>query len=126
VTHPEPYPSWHPEPTHHLPVPASLPPYPVPVVVPQKSVGAAVVLELVPGLFGVFGIGNLYAGRIVTGLLLMFSFWALFWVNFLLIFVFIGIVTMPLTWIGYLVVGALTAARGAERHNSRAIHGMIA
>lgn len=125
MTYPEPYQPWPPEPTHHLPAPVAPLPYPVPVLAAPKSAGAAVALELVPGLFGVFGIGNLYTGRVATGLVLMFSFWALFWVNVLLAFVVIGLVTMPLTWIAYLVVGALTAARGAERHNARAVAGVI-
>jgi hypothetical protein len=47
----------------------------------------------------------------------MLSFWALFWVNFLLIFIFVGWVTMPVTWVAYLIGGALLAAHGAERHN---------
>ncbi|WP_157744514.1 TM2 domain-containing protein [Micromonospora viridifaciens] len=93
---------------------------------PQKSAGVAVALELVLGLFGVFGVGNLYAGRTGAGVALMLSFWGLFWVNFLLIFVFIAIVTMPMTWIAYLVMGPLLAARGVERHNSGAgTHVMI-
>ncbi|RKN47717.1 NINE protein [Micromonospora endolithica] len=106
----------------HLPVSATnaVPAYyPTPVaVVPQKSAGAAVALELVLGLFGV---GNIYAGRVATGVILMVSFWALFWVNFLLIFVMVGFATMPLTWITYLVVGALLAARSVEQHNSGAV-----
>lgn len=92
---------------------------PVPVVL-QKSTGVAVALELVLGLLGIFGVGNLYAGRTGTGLALMFSFWGLFWVNFFLIFVFVGVVTMPLTWIAYLVAGPVLAATGVERHNTHA------
>ncbi len=108
-----------------LPAPIHIP-YPV-AVVPQKSAGVAVALELVLGLFGIFGVGNLYAGRAGAGVALMLSFWGLFWVNFFLIFVFIGIVTMPLTWIAYLVMGPLLAAQGVERHNSIVgPHAMIA
>ncbi|SBT40687.1 hypothetical protein [Micromonospora auratinigra] len=99
--------------------------YPVPpvVIVPQKSAGAAVALEILLGLLGIFGVGNLYAGRTGTGVALLLSFWGLFWVNFFLIFAFIGLVTMPLTWIAYLVMGALLAARAVERHNTIAVAG---
>ncbi|MDG4834454.1 hypothetical protein O7627_34870 [Solwaraspora sp. WMMD1047] len=108
-----------PDPHHAVLVPYQdmSPGYPVEVV-PRKSVGLAVGLELILGLFGIFGVGSIYAGRVGLGLTLMISFWMLFWVNFALIFLLIGLLTMPLTWFAYLVVGALLAVRGAERHNT--------
>ncbi|MFI5929613.1 hypothetical protein ACIA3K_27065 [Micromonospora sp. NPDC051543] len=129
MTHPDPYQQWQPAPTEQLPVPVTQQYHvPVPtqsvyvgpqaVLIPQKSAGAAVALELILGLFGIFGVGNLYAGRTSTGVLLMLSFWGLFWINFLLIFAVVGLVTMPLTWIAYLVFGPLLASRGVERHNA--------
>jgi TM2 domain-containing membrane protein YozV len=93
------------------------PVYAVPVV-PVKSTGMAVVLELVPGLFGVFGIGNMYAGRIGTGIALMVSYWVLFWVNVVLAFFLIGVATLVLTWIVFMVVGPLLAVSAVGRHNS--------
>jgi TM2 domain-containing membrane protein YozV len=134
VTNLDPYQQWQPERTDHLPVPAMYshpapPPMqpmyvaPATMLVPQKSAGAAVALELVLGLFGIFGVGNLYAGRTAAGVTLMLSFWGLFWINFFLIFAVIGLVTMPLTWISYLVTGPLLAAQGVEGHNARAIAG---
>ncbi|MCY1144325.1 hypothetical protein OWR29_40560 [Actinoplanes sp. Pm04-4] len=86
---------------------------------PQRSAGTAVALEIVLGIFGIFGVGNLYAGRVGLGIALMVSFWALFWINFMLTFVFIGVVTYPLTWIAFLIIGPVTAARGVERYNAR-------
>ncbi|MGW3787241.1 hypothetical protein ACWD5Z_21835 [Micromonospora chokoriensis] len=134
MTHPDPYQQWQPAQTAHLPVPVAQHYHtPVPtqsvyvgpqaVLVPQKSAGAAVALELVLGLFGIFGVGNLYAGRTSIGVILMLSFWGLFWINFFLLFVFVGIVTMPLTWIAYLVLGSLLAARGVEQHNTGVLAG---
>lgn len=82
-----------------------------------KSKGRGIALEIVPGLFGVFGIGNIYAGRLALGVGLMVSFWVLFGINFALIFLGIGFVTMPLTWIAYLVAGPLLAARGIDQYN---------
>lgn len=137
MTYPGPYqspepPHWHTQQQANLPasaqhyLPATIPisvppPRPAVPVVVQKSAAAAVALELVLGLFGVFGVGNLYAGRTAEGVILMVSFWVLFWINVFLIFVFIGVVTMPLTWIGYMIAGPLLAARGVERHNARAL-----
>lgn len=134
MTHPDPYKQWQPTPTEQLPVPvtqqyqipaSTQPVYVAPqaVLIPQKSAGAAVALELILGFLGIFGVGNLYAGRTSSGVILMLSFWGLFWINFLLIFAVVGIVTMPLTWIAYLVLGPLLAARGVERHNAGVVAG---
>lgn len=118
---------WQP-PSYQQPHQPSYPPpqygpqYPavVPVVPPQqRSQGAAVALELVPGLFGIFGIGSLYAGKITQGVVMMVSFWVLFWINAALTFVFIGWITGPLTWIGFLVLGVVSASRAVEEHNRR-------
>ncbi|BCJ65292.1 hypothetical protein [Polymorphospora rubra] len=110
-----------PAPPHWAP-PTSVPPtmpYGVIPVVPiaAKSAGAAVALELGLGIFGIFGVGNLYAQQIGLGIALMVSYWVLFWINIFLIGLVIGLVTLPLTWVIYMVVGPLTAARGVTRHN---------
>ncbi|MET8044899.1 hypothetical protein ABZU25_29050 [Micromonospora sp. NPDC005215] len=127
MTHPDPYQQWQLPPTERLPALVQ-PVYvgPQAVLVPQKSAGAAIALELVLGLFGIFGVGNLYAGRTAHGVILMLSFWGLFWINVLLIFAVIGLVTMPLTWIAYLVLGPLLAARAVERHNTSVVAGIHA
>ncbi|MFV2017046.1 hypothetical protein [Micromonospora sp. LOL_023] len=98
------------------------PPAPQLVVAP-KSAGAAIVLEIVLGLFGIFGVGNIYAGKVATGIVLMLTFWVTFWINFLLVFIVIGWVTMPMTWLAYLAVGAILAARGVEQYNARILAG---
>jgi hypothetical protein len=64
----------------------------------------AVGLEVVPGLFGFWGIGHLYAGRVGTGLALMVSYWVLQAINAALVSFFgLGILTGGLTFLGYLV-----------------------
>ncbi|MEQ1565692.1 MAG: hypothetical protein ABMA64_08645 [Myxococcota bacterium] len=64
----------------------------------------AVGLEAAPGtLFGTFGIGHLYSGKVGTGLTLMVSYWILQAVNVMLMPFGIGWVTGLLTWLGYLV-----------------------
>ncbi|MDG4797575.1 hypothetical protein [Micromonospora sp. WMMD1082] len=111
--------------TPQLPAPyAAAPPVhwpPAVVVAAPKSTGAAIALELILGIFGIFGVGSIYAGRVVTGIVLMVSFWVLFWINFALIFLAVGLVTMPLTWLAYLAGGAVLAARAVDQHNLRAI-----
>ncbi|MGE8225707.1 hypothetical protein [Stenotrophomonas pigmentata] len=81
---------------------------------PQKSGGIAALLEVLPGFFQVFGIGHLYAGNVVTGLIIMFGYWAVAFVNFLLCFVFIGFITWPLCWIATMIISPLTAANACK------------
>jgi hypothetical protein len=48
-----------------------------------RDPGLAVVFELVPGLFlQTFGIGNIYAGNVMMGVLMMVGYWVLSVVNF--------------------------------------------
>ncbi len=81
---------------------------------PQKSAGTAALLEVIPGLFQVFGIGHLYAGNVATGLLFMFGYWVLAFVNFLLCFVFIGFITWPLCWVATMIVSPLIASNSCK------------
>jgi len=74
---------------------------------PQKEVSTAVLLEVIPGLFGIFGIGHIYTGRVGLGLAFLFGFWAIEFVNFLLTFIFIGIITMPLCWLATLIISPI-------------------
>ena len=83
-----------------------------------KSPGTAVLLEVLPAFFlQTFGIGNLYAGNIATGLILMFTYWAFLVVNIILCVVLIGFVTWPITFIVYLVLAIISAQKSAERAN---------
>jgi len=77
---------------------------------PQKEVSTAVLLEVIPGLFGIFGIGHIYTGRVGLGLAFLFGFWAITFINSLLIIVFIGIITTPLCWIATLIVSPIMAS----------------
>jgi TM2 domain-containing membrane protein YozV len=85
---------------------------------PPKSAGAAVVLELLPGFFfQTFGIGNMYAGNVGLGLLFMFGYWFVLFVNILLCFVLIGFITLPVCWILMLILAPLTAANRASSNH---------
>lgn len=85
----------------------------------MKSSGTAVVLEIVLGLLGIFGVGNMYAGRTALGLIMMISYWVFQGINILLTFILIGWVTGFLTWLTYTIVGPLLATQGVEQHNQR-------
>jgi TM2 domain-containing membrane protein YozV len=80
--------------------------------------GTAVVLEVLPGLLlQTFGIGNLYAGNIATGILVMLLYWGLLLVNVLLCYLLIGFLTLPLTWIGFAILSSMMAHSGARRRS---------
>src|SRR5215216_3975808 len=88
---------------------------------PPKTTAVAVLLEVLPGLFlQTFGIGHLYAGNIGVGLLFMFGYWFVQFINLLLCFVLIGFITGPLCFILALVISPLLASNAAERANRAA------
>ena len=80
------------------------------------SVGTAVALEILLGLFmQTFGVGNLYAGNTGGGLFMMFGYWGLQFINFLLCLVLIGLITLPLTWIAFMIFCPIVANSSAKR-----------
>lgn len=88
---------------------------------PPKSAGTAVLLEILPGFFlQTFGIGHLYAGRVGTGLLFMFGYWFIQFVNILLCFVLVGIITLPLCFILAMVISPILASNAVARGNAAA------
>ena len=83
--------------------------------VPVKSGGTAALLEILPGFFlQTFGIGHIYAGRVGTGLIFMFGYWLLLFLNILLCFVFVGYITGPLCWIAAMIISPLTASNACK------------
>jgi TM2 domain-containing membrane protein YozV len=111
--------------------PPPQPPYPYPpqparhVVhhyqTPPKPTAVAVLLEVLPGLFlQTFGIGHLYAGNVGVGLLFMFGYWFVQFINILLCFVLIGFITGPLCFILALIISPLLASNAAQRANAAA------
>ena len=88
---------------------------------PPKTTAVAVLLEVLPGLFlQTFGIGHLYAGNVGVGLLFMFGYWFVQFINLLLCFVLIGFITLPLCFILALIVSPLLASNAAQRANAAA------
>lgn len=101
----------------HQPLP---PPPPSAHLQPRKDPGVAALLEVLPAFFQIFGMGHIYAGNTLTGLLLMFGWWAVCAVNFVLLFLIIGYFTWPLCWIAAVIVSCLWASRSARQANERA------
>ena len=83
---------------------------------PPKSPGTAVLLEVLPGFFfQTFGIGHMYAGNVGMGLLFMFGYWFIQFINALLCFVLIGFITLPLCWLAAMIVSPILAANTVSR-----------
>ena len=88
---------------------------------PPKATAVAVLLEVLPGFFfQTFGIGNLYAGNVAVGLLFMFGYWFIQFINILLCFVLIGFITLPLCFILAMVISPIVASNAARRANAAA------
>lgn len=86
----------------------------------DRETGIAVALEAIPGFFfQVFGLGHLYQGRVGMGLFIMLSYWALQAVNVGLMFLLIGFVTAPLTFLFYMVAAPMNVAGDAPRLATR-------
>ncbi len=86
----------------------------------KKSPGVPVILELLGGfLFQTFGIGNIVAGNVGVGLALMFGYWVALFFNILLMFVVIGVVTTPLTWVAFMIMSPMLANAAVERENRK-------
>ena len=88
--------------------------------VPEKSSGVAVILELLPGIFiHTFGIGHIYAGNVGLGLLFMFGYWFVLFINILLCLIFIGFITLPLCWIITIIISTISAASSVTNQQRR-------
>ena len=87
---------------------------------PPKSSGAAVLLEVLPGFFfQTFGIGHIYAGNVGVGLLFMFGYWFIQFINVLLCFLLIGFITFPLCWLAAMIISPILASNAASRNAYR-------
>jgi len=77
----------------------SPPPVGTVTMLPQKSEGEAVLLALILGLFGLWGVGHMYAGKVGKGIVLLVAgliFGGLFWVSIILTIILIGFVGIVL------------------------------
>ena len=62
----------------------------------------------------------MYAGNVGMGLLFMFGYWFIQFINFLLCFVLIGIITLPLCFFLAMIISPILASKAAERANAAA------
>ena len=53
---------------------------------PTPSKGTALVLEVLPAIFGIFGIGWIYSGRTQTGIILLIAGFIFIWGGYIAIF----------------------------------------
>ena len=80
-----------------------------------KDPTAAILLEILPGIcLQTFGIGNIYAGNVLGGVLIMIAYWISILVNIGLCFLLIGFITGPLTWIAFAVGSSYIAYQKAK------------
>ena len=85
-------------------------------VKPAPDPGIAAILEILPGMMlQTFGIGNIYAGNVAGGILMMVGYWVTCVLNFLLLFVLVGFVTWPLTWIAFMILCPVCANEAAKK-----------
>lgn len=88
---------------------------------PPKSSGTAVLLEVLPGFFfQTFGIGHIYAGNVGTGLLFMFGYWVVQFINLLLCLLIVGFIMLPLCFILAMVISPILASNAAQRSAANA------
>jgi TM2 domain-containing membrane protein YozV len=81
----------------------------------QESM-VAVGLEVGPGtLLQTFGIGHLYAGKVGTGIAIMFAYWCLQAINAMLLPLGIGWITGALTWLAFVVLSPTNVLSSAPR-----------
>jgi TM2 domain-containing membrane protein YozV len=80
-----------------------------------KDPTAAVLLEVLPALaLQIFGIGNIYAGNVLVGVLIMIGYWMTCAVNFALCFILVGFITWPLTWVAFALGSSYLAYQKAK------------
>jgi hypothetical protein len=89
------------------------PPYPQPAYARPKDPTIGLLLELI-GLFGVLGIGHIYAGKVTRGVTLMVSFFMYFIVFACLSVFLIGIPFLVLYWV-VPIISALYLRNEMER-----------
>lgn len=91
---------------------------------PPKNPGTAIVLEIIcGGLFQVFGIGHFYAGNVGIGLAFLLGYWFIQAINAALTLIFIGFITLPLTWLIAVILAPISANAAAKKFNSSMGHG---
>ena len=74
------------------------------------SRGTAALIEVIGGFFQIFGLGHIATGYVGFGLLVMLLYVVLSAINVALMFVLIGFVTYPITWVAFMIFSPLSVA----------------
>ena len=87
-------------PTHGAAAAMAQPPGPVQYAPPAQPAGRrdrdlAFLLEVLPGLFGLLGIGHMYGGNVVRGVSLLLGYWIFMAFEGALMFVGVGFCLLP-------------------------------
>ena len=86
-----------------------------------KDPTAAILLEILPAMcLQTFGIGNIYAGNVLGGVLIMVAYWISCLVNLALCVFLIGLVTWPLTWLAFAIGSSYLAYNKAKAAQAQA------
>ncbi len=71
----------------------------------ESKANTAMLIEIVGGLFGFLGLGNIYVGRTSTGIVLLIGWWVFIAIEVLLMFVLVGFCLLPLNLIAPIFSG---------------------
>ena len=74
-------------------------------------------VEIILGIFGLFGVGHLTNGNAGKGLLIMFGYWGIQLFNLFLMAIWIGFLTAPMTWLFFIVWSPSSAKADANQIN---------
>jgi len=83
----------------------------------RANPSTAMTLEIVLGLFGIFGVGHLTNGNVGKGLLVMFGYWGIQLFNLILMALWIGFLTAPVTWLFFIIWSPSSAKADANQIN---------
>ncbi|MGI8588929.1 MAG: hypothetical protein ACR2M0_14785 [Chloroflexia bacterium] len=97
------------QPPQYNPTGSNYPAYPQ-----AKDPNTAVAIEIIGGLFGLLGLGHIYAGRTQQGIMLLVGWWVAIAVVFFFLLPIIGILTLgigcclyPVVWLGGPIISGL-------------------
>ncbi len=85
----------------------------------EKYFSLVLILEFGLGVCQIFGVRHFYAGNRKTGIKLMTTYWFALVANLILVPFAIGLFTLPLTWLIFMVVSIRLAISYAQSATDR-------
>lgn len=94
---------------------------------PEKDMGTALVLEILGGIFQIFGIGHFYAGNPLIGIFVMIGYWMWLIVGVLIAVVTLGIglLLLPVFWLLFIVISPIGVWMQVKRANKKTVVYMV-